>query len=260
VKKRMFLVSFLVLALCAVAAFPAGAQEGYHPCDLNWDGSVNGEDLVRIEAVAALRGAGVRTPEVTGGESPEWPFRIVDIDDFALYKDSVVEGSYRPDLDWYPDGVLDGEGGLDMEVFKASFGLQNPDVTGDGWVDSADVGAVRVAAGLWVPEDLNWDGMVNQADVDIISHLLEYSGTYGYLNTPEVSGDKVVDIDDFAVFKPVYTGGEYREDLDWYPDGVLDEVRDIEVLRRAFGRQNPDVTGNGRIDWEDLAAVVAAFS
>jgi hypothetical protein len=99
---------------------------------------------------------------------------------------------------------LNGDMKVDIEdvriIVEDILGTQFGDINLDGVVNAADIAIITAHLGQqggWAQGDVDGDGWVTQCDLDIANGLVQIGGQVG---SPDLNGDHFVDFQDFAIF------------------------------------------------------------
>lgn len=117
---------------------------------------------------------------------------------------------------------------------------------------------ITLGSGYQVPGDVNGDGVVNLADLNLVLANFATPGTDG-----DANGDGVVDLADLNLVLANFAGGgsmppEVPGDVNG--DGLVD-LGDLNLVLANFGASTPDgdANGDGTVDLNDLNVVLANF-
>ncbi|MHC4563219.1 MAG: SdrD B-like domain-containing protein [Planctomycetota bacterium] len=195
-----------------------------------------GDDIAYVGGLAVWRGELLVSPYI---EADNTIFRVDPTTGEVIGTFELIDG---------PVAALGGDGAATSQSTNYLFEL--------GWGDDAfgqDFGSGELTP---IPGDVNLDGVVDAADIDLMFAALDPSG-----EAPpgcDLDNDGDLDPDDITVLVEDLLGTTYG---DANLDGRVD-VQDMKILRRSFrsvdaGWAAGDFTGDGQVDMDDFRLLLA---
>jgi len=196
--------------------------------DVNLDGLVDAVDLHLVQAQFGANSGGNLTGDVNGD-------RVVNLVDLDLVEAGLLSNWRRVDVNG--DHVVNLD---DVALVLANLGTiageeLAGDVNGDWVVDDVDGELVSATLGTsWPQADLNGDGAVGLADLNVI--LANFGDIYGRQFLGDVNGDCRVDRADERIVRATLGSVFAPADLD--QDGTVD-INDLGIVLATFGNTCP---------------------